>query len=225
MSRRRITALHLRSTTAGAAARPRSDEDGPRERIQASALELFARYGYDGVSLQRIADDVGLHKSSLFHHYSGKLELMDDAVGGAIARLISLLAPLLEEEGATLETLLQAVHLLVDHFSEHPEAARLVVATMVAPDDSDVRKLPSSARSLGFYLGLSRWLERARRAGVIRPCSIRQAIPNLMGIILFYPAVASDLRELVGTDPFSARARQVRKDELTRLVKAMFAPE
>jgi AcrR family transcriptional regulator len=213
-----------RTRGAEGTARVPGEEDGVRERIQVSALELFGRYGYDGVSMQRIADAVGLHKSSLFHYYSGKLELLDDALGTAVSRLLSLLAPLLVEERPTLETLNQAVRLLVDHFSEHPQTARLVVTLMVAPDDSEVRKLPSSERSLGFYLGLSRWLERARRAGVIRACSIRQAIPNLMGLVLFYPAVAGDLRELVGAEPFSARAREVRKEELTRLVQAMFAP-
>jgi AcrR family transcriptional regulator len=216
--------LLRRTRSAEGPARAPSEGDGARERIQDSALELFGRYGYDGVSMQRIADVVGLHKSSLFHYYSGKLELLDDALGAAISRLLALLAPLLVEERPTLETLIQALRLLVDHFSEHPQTARLLVTLMVAPDDSEVRKLPSSERSLGFYLGLSRWLERARKAGVIRACSIRQAIPNLMGLVLFYPAVAGDLRELVGADPFSARAREVRKEELTRLVKAMFAP-
>jgi len=48
----------------------------------------------------------------------------------------------------------------------------------------------------------------------LRDLSIRQAIPNLMGLILFYPAVANDLRDLLGADAFSPRARQIRKAEL-----------
>jgi hypothetical protein len=46
-----------------------------------------------------------------------------------------------------------------------------------------------------------------------------------MGLVLFYPAVASDLGELVGVDAFGPRARQIRKQELRRLLTAMFAPE
>jgi AcrR family transcriptional regulator len=205
-------------------ASPESGEDNSRERIHLSALKLFSRYGYDGVSLQMIANDVGLHKSSLFHHYTGKLELMREAVLAVIAQLLALLDPLLEQEEPTLETLYDGMMLLVDHFSEHPESARLLVNIMTAPNDTDVAKLPRDERSTGFYLKLSRWLERARRLGVIRKTSIRQAIPNVMGLIFFYPAVAYDLRELVGPDAFSARARQIRKDELMRILKAMFAP-
>jgi AcrR family transcriptional regulator len=200
-------------------------DDSSRERIQATALQLLCRYGFDGVSLQMIADAVGLHKSSLFHHYSGKLELLDDAAEAVIEQLLSLLGPLLTEETPALETLLHAIDLLVEHLSDHPEAARLLVMIMTAPDDSDTRKLGSSERSLRFYVGFARWLERARKAGRIRRLSIRQAIPNLMGLVLFYPAVASDLGELVGLDAFSARARQIRKQELRRLIGAMLAPE
>jgi len=199
-------------------------EDNSRERIHLSALKLFSRYGYDGVSLQMIADDVGLHKSSLFHHYTGKLELMREAVLAVIAELLELLDPLLGQEEPTIETLYEGMMRLVDYFSEQPDSARLLVTIMTAPNGSDVAKLAADERSVGFYLKLSRWLERARRLGVVRSTSIRQAIPNAIGLVLFYPAVASDLRDLVGPDAFSPRARQVRRDEVMRLLKAMFAP-
>jgi AcrR family transcriptional regulator len=198
-------------------------EDSSRQRISAVALALFGRYGYDGVSLQMIADEVGLHKSSLFHHYRGKSELMDEVAEGVVARLLELLDPLLSEEQPSLETLYSAIERMVDHFSDSPGAARLLVTIMTSPDDSEVRMLASSERSIGFYAGISRWLERARKAGVVRDLSIRQAIPNLMGLILFYPAVANDLRDLLGADAFSPRARQIRKAELLRIARAMFA--
>src|SRR5262252_701066 len=76
-------------------ARAGSLADSSRQRIQSVALGLFGRYGYDGVSLQMIADEVGLHKSSLFHHYRGKLELMDEVAEGVVEDLLGLLDPLL----------------------------------------------------------------------------------------------------------------------------------
>jgi AcrR family transcriptional regulator len=227
MTRARSTVIRTQRSLAVSGRRRASAEpqqESSRKRIQSSALKLFGRYGYDGVSLQMIADDVGLHKSSLFHHYAGKLQLMDEAAEAIVAELLALLAPLLAEEEPSLSTLYAAIPKLVDYFSERPEAARLLVAIMSSPNDSELRRLASSERSLAFYAGLSRWLERARKAAVIRPLSIRQAIPNLMGLLLFYPAVADDLRDLVGANAFSSRARQVRKEELLRLVEAMFAP-
>src|SRR5690606_20462707 len=124
-----------------------------------------------------------------------------------------------------LDTLLDVLDHLVDHFSEEPDAARLLVSLMTAPDDSEVRSAGSAERAMTFYVALASWLERARRLGVVRQLSIRQAIPNLMGLVLFYPAVSRDLADLVGPEPFSERAREVRKAELRRLVRGMLAPE
>ncbi|HEX3595591.1 MAG TPA: TetR/AcrR family transcriptional regulator [Polyangiaceae bacterium] len=223
MSKPRTVAARSRDSS-----RPRATsethEDNSRERIHLSALKLFGRYGYDGVSLQMIADDVGLHKSSLFHHYTGKLQLMSEAVQAVISRLLTLLDPLLEQEDPSLDTLYEGILLLVDYFSEQPDSARLLVTIMTAPNDSEVAKLAEDDGSREFYMKLSRWLDSARRKGIVRRTSIRQAIPNLMGVVLFYPAVANDLRDLVGPDAFSHRAREIRKEEVIRLVKAQFAP-
>jgi AcrR family transcriptional regulator len=195
-----------------------------RERIDRAAVKLFARYGYEGVSLQRIADDVGLHKSTLFHHYKSKLDLLDSALDAVIARVLEHMQPLAREARPSLSTLLAVVDALVDHFSDEPEAARLLVSVMTAPDDSEVRQAGSVERALAFYSGIATWLERARRIGVVRKISIRQAIPNLMGLVLFYPAVAADMAELVGSEAFSARAREIRKAELRQILRGMLDP-
>lgn len=195
-----------------------------RERIDRAAVTLFARYGYEGVSLQRIADEVGLHKSTLFHHYRSKLQILDSALDAVISRVLEHMQPLARETRPSLGTLLQVVDALVDHFSEEPEAARLLVSVMTAPDDSEVRRAGSVERALAFYEGIASWLERARRTGAVRKISIRQAIPNLMGLVLFYPAVASDVAELVGNDPFSCRAREIRKQELRQILLGMLDP-
>jgi TetR/AcrR family transcriptional regulator len=199
-------------------------ELGSRARIDRAAVKLFARYGYEGVSLQRIADEVGLHKSTLFHHYRSKLDLLDSALDDVIERVLEHMQPLIREARPSLDTLLGVVDALVDHFSDEPEAARLLVSVMAAPDDSEVRQAGSVERALAFYAGVASWLERARRQGVVRKISIRQAIPNLMGLVLFYPAVAGDVADLVGSEPFSARAREVRKAELRQVLRGMLDP-
>ncbi len=46
------------------------------EKILAVSAHLISSKGYEGVSLQEIADKVGLHKSSLFHYVKSKEELL-----------------------------------------------------------------------------------------------------------------------------------------------------
>jgi TetR/AcrR family transcriptional regulator, upper aerobic nicotinate degradation pathway regulator len=199
-------------------------EPGSRDRIDQVAVRLFARYGYDGVSLQRIANEVGLHKSTLFHHYGSKLEILDSVLDVVVDSVLACIQPLLEQPKPELETLLEVIDALVDLFSDNPDAAGLLVSVTVAPDDSEVRTAGSAERAMAFYGGVASWLERARRFGVVRKLSIRQAIPNLMGLVLFYPALADELADLVGPEPFSPRAREVRKAELRVLLSGMLAP-
>ena len=46
------------------------------ERILRVAAKLINQRGFEGASLQKIADEVGLHKSSLFHYFKNKEELV-----------------------------------------------------------------------------------------------------------------------------------------------------
>lgn len=199
-------------------------EIASRERIHETALRLFARYGYDAVSLQMIADEVGLHKSTLFHHYASKLEIVDEVLNEILRRVLGWLERVRSVQPPTLDAFFDAMDELLDFFADAPEAARLLVTAMSLPPDSELARAGSHERVVEFYTGLATWLAEARKLGVIRHVSIRQTIPNLMGLVLFYPAIAGDLGQLVGADPFSPRAREVRKAEVRRMIAGLLAP-
>lgn len=50
-----------------------------RPRILKAALELFATEGYEGASMDRVAEAVGMKKANLFHYYPSK-----EALGAAV---------------------------------------------------------------------------------------------------------------------------------------------
>jgi AcrR family transcriptional regulator len=207
---------------------PASDVERSKDRIHAAALALLARYGYEGVSLQQIADAVGLHKSSLFHHYRGKLELAKEVFEAVVAGVALRVRPLERDEPPRLDTLLAVTDDLVDHFAAEPGAARLILSVMIAPRDSDLN-YPISLEDtrhpvVEVQAILWRWLDRARRHGAIRPANLRQMLFNLYGLVLLYPAVAEEHSAVAGPDPFSAKARRVRKDELRLLLRGALDP-
>ncbi|HET7314628.1 TetR/AcrR family transcriptional regulator [Salinisphaera sp.] len=45
------------------------------ERVYDTALSLFARHGYDGMSLSQLASEVGIQKPSLYNHIESKQAL------------------------------------------------------------------------------------------------------------------------------------------------------
>ncbi len=200
-----------------------------RARIHAVALALMARHGYDGVSLQMIADGAGLHKSTLFHHYDSKLELALEVLAGVLERVVSLLRPLGRERQPAIDTLIGCTNALVDHFSDEPDAARLLLAFITAPDGSELKKCmnhPVDDLDREFFGLIIGWLDGARKAGIIRRLNVRQTVFNLIALTLFYPATAADFAGglVAGPEPFSPAARRVRKQELEIAVRGMLAP-
>ena len=59
--------------------------------LQAAALE-FAESGYDGATLERIGERVGLSKASLYYYVSGKDQLFGEIVGQFVDRIEDLVA-------------------------------------------------------------------------------------------------------------------------------------
>lgn len=44
-----------------------------KEKIFNVSLDLFSQKGYDSVSLREIAEEVGIKKSSIYSHYSSRI--------------------------------------------------------------------------------------------------------------------------------------------------------
>jgi AcrR family transcriptional regulator len=202
--------------------------DASRDRIHAEALRLFGRFGFEGTSLQMIAGAAGLHKSTLFHHYRNKLELALEVFEAVLERVVAELGAL-ERTPSRIDDLLTCVDALTDWLTREPDAARLLMSFITAPEESALI-VPPSAKTAELerrlFAALFGWFERARRAGAIRQLNVRQAVANLIGLVLFYPAVATTLGggDVAGAEPFSAKAVKVRKAELRALIGCMLAP-
>jgi len=77
----------------GQVGRPGYDLDS----LLAVAVRVFNDKGYDGTSMEVLAKRLGITKSSIYHHVSGKTELLDLA----LARALNALFAGTTEEGVT----------------------------------------------------------------------------------------------------------------------------
>ena len=57
-----------------------------RDRILNEALTLFAQNGYDGTSVEEIAEKVGIKAPSLYNHFKGKEDILNALIDMAEAR-------------------------------------------------------------------------------------------------------------------------------------------
>jgi len=68
-----------------------SGYDTQREQILARAADLFARQGYQGTSMNRVAEACGVSKAALYHYVADKYQLLVEIAEGHIDRLRALL--------------------------------------------------------------------------------------------------------------------------------------
>jgi AcrR family transcriptional regulator len=72
------------------------DENNPillsaaQARIITAALDLFARHGVGGTSLQMIADEIGVTKAAVYHQYKTKDEIVLAAAESELRRLAAV---------------------------------------------------------------------------------------------------------------------------------------
>jgi AcrR family transcriptional regulator len=58
-----------------------------RSRILDIALKLFSEHGFDGTTLQQIADGLGFTKAALYYHFRSKEDLLQALVAPAMTEL------------------------------------------------------------------------------------------------------------------------------------------
>src|ERR1700735_696765 len=93
-----------------------------RARILDSALELFSEHGFDGTTLQQIADRLGFTKAALYYHFRSK----DDLLRALIAPAIADLDALLDAHEQEADTPAQRRHFVEDYIDVMLRQRRLI---------------------------------------------------------------------------------------------------
>ncbi len=167
-------------------------------RLQDTAADMFLSCGYEGMSLDRLLDEVGGSRRNVYGVYGGKQGLFAAAVrsvceevGGQLTSLVmpemDVRAGLLLYGRRLLELLLQprmlAMHrLMVAEGQRFPEQARSMCETG-----------PNKAA-----LGLGLWLAGHQARGVLRP---QPAAPQMADSFIHLIVAGPQLRALLGELP------------------------
>lgn len=61
-------------------ARPKTNYDPMREKILRTACRLFSKHGFEETSISRIMREAGLTKAGMYHYFSSKEEILEEAI-------------------------------------------------------------------------------------------------------------------------------------------------
>ncbi len=120
-----------------------------RGEILSAAERIFVEHGYEGATIRKIADEVGLSSTALYMHFADKGEILQEICRDAFARLIAATQALAVQDAPPEVRLRQMMDAYVEFGFAQPNAYRLVYLTrpMEARDGAQ-----TMARELGYDL-------------------------------------------------------------------------
>jgi len=192
-----------------------------KELIIEVARRRFADHAYSGTSLNQIADEVGIRRPSLLHHFPSKDALYRAVVLDSFADWVKLVDNAIEgprEGWAQVERMLRAAFVF---FEEHPEFVRLVRWEALEGGPILREELAVLLRPL-FDRGAD-FLEREMDAGRLRRYDARQLLLTGYGAVLSYLSDGQLMTGLLDIDPLSRQALAIRREHVIDVLRTAVA--
>jgi len=105
----------------------RSTKSDVASQILATATRLFAARGFDGTSIQAVAEDVGIRKPSLLYHFPTKDDLRRAVLENLLVHWNEVLPRLLMAATSGPQQFDAVFRETISFFSEDPDRARLLL--------------------------------------------------------------------------------------------------
>ncbi len=140
-----------------------------KAEILRSAARSMLEHGYDGASMDRIAEEAGVTKPGLYYHFESKAELLAAVMGFAMDELERETRAALEGVEGPVPRLRAILHTHASMIcSDHDRAFTLLITTEL--DSLRPRDRRAVAERLRTYLNTVRSsLEELEAAGLLRP--------------------------------------------------------
>jgi AcrR family transcriptional regulator len=188
-----------------------------RDKILEVAEALYARRGFAGVGMREVAGAAGLGKSSLFHHFSSKVQLYLAVLERVLARIEERLQPILELRVGAAEKLDHWIDAVIDELAEQPASARMLLRALFEEEEFETGNWSEGQavdRRLATVLeGITRLLVDGMRNGELRSASAPHIVQTLIGATIFHFASGGVGEGLLGGPLLSAEAVRARKEE------------
>lgn len=155
---------------------PKLNEEAKRERVErvlAGARRCFARYGYEGATVARLEEEIGLSRGAIFNWFPSKEELFVELARRDNDRMLELFAD--EGFGALVRRLTEED---ADWLAVYLEFGRRLRADDTFRERWKDRATPELRERVDARL------DTERESGVVRTDVTREQIGRFLGLVL-----------------------------------------
>jgi len=195
---------------------------GTKELIVEVARRRFAEHGFAATSLNEIADEVGIRRQSLLHHFPSKELLYQAVLLEDLAAWSALVDEAVGEANEGWPQVERVLRAAFTYFETHAELVRLI--RREALDGG-----PMLSTEVGQYLRPQferavAFIEREMDAGRLRRYDAAQLILTGYGAALSYLSDAPFIERLLDDDPLSPAALKTRREHVLDVLRNALEP-
>ncbi len=163
-----------------------NNEAGKKEKLIRAAMELFAEYGYDKVSIRQLAAAAGVNSSMISYYFNGKSGLYEAVIKEFLQNFEGFIGTLRSNDIDPREGLKMYVQTISGVFYKYPPSfVKLVYREVLNPSEIFEKiTVANFKKNVGELLKL---IERGKQLGMFRKdLDNEKILLMLISVINFY---------------------------------------
>ena len=172
----------------------RAWQDLKRESIQQAVIRLMCREGLKSVTMERVAQEVGIAKGTVYLHYRDKQELLDSVKDAALTPMVEEMSQILGSDLAPDRKLHDYSLRYLAYFEEQRDLFRILLY------EREVTRVWGSRYQSDRYRRLAEAASRVIREGIKREM-FREVDPHATAALFVESNMAMMNQRMLSTHP------------------------